>query len=158
MEFTYSLQQKSPVWGTTRQSAQFHLPHPMFGSPHHCFYYLLQTRTVRRSLTTDSAKTLVHTLIASCLDYCNSMLYQIYNQFCARLIVQKRNFFMIVSHRHSEMIFTGCQCWQKFVYNLCIIIIYKCLHHTAPKYLQELCLPVTTTASHSPSLALICWW
>ena len=41
------------------------------------FYHLRQLRMVRRSLTTDSDKTLVHALIASRLDYCNSVLYQI---------------------------------------------------------------------------------
>ena len=40
-----------------------------------CFYHLRQLRSVRRSLTTDLAKTLVHALIASRLDYCNCVLY-----------------------------------------------------------------------------------
>jgi len=35
---------------------------------------------------------------------------------------------------------------QRIVYKLCIII-YRCLHQTVPKYFQELCVPVTTTAS-----------
>ena len=34
-------------------------------------------RSVRQSLTRDSAKTLLHALIASGLNYCNSVLYQI---------------------------------------------------------------------------------
>jgi len=37
---------------------------------------LSSMRSVRRTLTTDSAKALVHALIASRLDYCNSILYQ----------------------------------------------------------------------------------
>ena len=41
------------------------------------FDYLRQLWTVRKSLTTDSAKTLVHALIAGRLDYCNSVLYLI---------------------------------------------------------------------------------
>jgi len=39
-----------------------------------CFYHLRQLRSVRRTLTTDSAKALVHALIASRLDYCNTVL------------------------------------------------------------------------------------
>jgi len=41
------------------------------------FLHFRQLQSVRWSLTTDSAKTLVHALIASHLDYCNSVLYQI---------------------------------------------------------------------------------
>jgi len=40
-----------------------------------CFYQLRQLGTVRRS--TDAAKTLVHALISSRVDYCNSVLYRI---------------------------------------------------------------------------------
>ena len=35
---------------------------------------------------------------------------------------------------------------QRIDYKLCMII-YKCLHQTAPVYLQDLCVPVSTTAS-----------
>ena len=45
--------------------------------PVSCFYQLRQLRTVRRSVTTDAAKTLVNALIFSCVDYCNSVLYGI---------------------------------------------------------------------------------
>jgi len=40
-----------------------------------CFYHLRQLRSLRRSVTTDAAKTLVHALISSRVDYCNSVLY-----------------------------------------------------------------------------------
>ena len=39
------------------------------------WYQLRPLRTVRRSLTTDAAMTLVHALISSRVDYCNSVLY-----------------------------------------------------------------------------------
>jgi len=38
-----------------------------------CFYHLRQIRAVRKSLTTESVKTLVNALIASRLDYCNGV-------------------------------------------------------------------------------------
>jgi len=81
----------------------FHAPHVQ-GLARRCFYHLRQLRSVRRSLTIDSAKTLVHALIASCLDYyyCNSVLHQINTtatktlqsvlHSAARLIVRKRKF------------------------------------------------------------------
>jgi len=52
------------------------IPHVLYLA-RRCFYHLRQLRSVRRTLTTDSAKALVHALIASRLDYCNSVLYQI---------------------------------------------------------------------------------
>jgi hypothetical protein len=40
-----------------------------------CFYQLRQLRFVRRSLTPDCAKTLVHAFVTSRVDYCNSLLH-----------------------------------------------------------------------------------
>jgi hypothetical protein len=41
------------------------------------FLQLRQLRVIRQSLTTDAARTLVHTFISNRLDYCNSLLYGI---------------------------------------------------------------------------------
>ena len=69
-----------------------------------CFY---QLRAVRRSLTTDTATTLVHALISSCVDYCNSVLngmcevylrpLQLVLNSAARLITGKRKFDCIIT-------------------------------------------------------------
>ena len=39
------------------------------------FYHLRQMRIVRKSLTQDAAKTMVHAFVTSRIDYCNSILY-----------------------------------------------------------------------------------
>ena len=39
-----------------------------------CFFWLRQLRRVRRSLDTESVKTLVHAFVTSRVDYCNSFL------------------------------------------------------------------------------------
>jgi len=39
-----------------------------------CFYWLRQIRRIRRSLDTESTKTLIHAFIASRVDYCNTVL------------------------------------------------------------------------------------
>ena len=46
-----------------------------------CFYWLRQLRCSRRSLDAESAVTLVHAFVASCIDYCNAVLA------CARVVV-----------------------------------------------------------------------
>ena len=38
-----------------------------------CFFWLCWLRRVRRSLDTESVKTLVHTFVTSRVDYCNSV-------------------------------------------------------------------------------------
>jgi len=40
-----------------------------------CFYQLRQLRAVRRTPSADAAKTLVHALITTRVDYCNNVLY-----------------------------------------------------------------------------------
>ena len=42
-----------------------------------CFYHLRQLWTIRRVLSDDNAKMLVYALIASRVDYCNSILYRV---------------------------------------------------------------------------------
>ena len=50
-----------------------------------CFYQLQQIRSVRRSLTIDSAHAIVRALILSGLDYCNSLLSGFPNTLLSRL-------------------------------------------------------------------------
>ena len=42
-----------------------------------CFYKLRQLRTIRHSLSADNARMLVHALVSTQVDYCNSILYQV---------------------------------------------------------------------------------
>jgi len=42
-----------------------------------CFYQLRSLWSIRPALTSDNATILTHAFIASCIDYCNSILYQV---------------------------------------------------------------------------------
>ena len=42
---------------------------------HTYFYHIRQLRSVRRSLSDDATKMLIHAFVSSRLDYCNSLLY-----------------------------------------------------------------------------------
>ena len=109
---------------------------------------------MRRSLTTDSTKTLIHALMASRLDYCNSVLYQINTtatktlqsvlHSAARLIVRKRKFERITPTLRDDIHRLPVR--ERIVFKLCVII-FKCRHQTAPQYLQELYVPVTASTS-----------
>ena len=60
------------------------------------FYYLYNLRRIRKYLSKDSTKTLVHAFISSRIDYCNSLVYglpeyqlnnlQSVQNMCAKLI------------------------------------------------------------------------
>lgn len=116
-----------------------------------CFYHLRQLRTVRRSLTTDSIKTLVHALIASRLDYCNSVFFNISAtnmralqsvlNAAARLITRKRKYDHISLTLRDDLHWLPIQ--QRIDYKLCTLV-YKCIHQTAPTYISELCVPVSS--------------
>ena len=67
-----------------------------------CFYQLRQLRSIRRTLTTEAAKTLVHALVITRVDYCNNIfgstsavhlrpLQSVVN-VAARLIVKRRKY------------------------------------------------------------------
>ena len=111
---------------------------------------------MRRSLTIDSAKTLVHALIASCLDYyyCNSVLHQINTtatktlqsvlHSAARLIVRKRKFECITPTLRDDLHWLPVR--ERIVFKIRSIIL-MCRQQTAPQYLQELCVPVTARTS-----------
>ena len=65
------------------------------------FYYLYNLRRIRKYLSYDNTKTLVHAFISSRIDYCNSLLYglpeyqlnklQRVQNMCARLICNESN-------------------------------------------------------------------
>ena len=64
------------------------------------FYQLRQLRTVRRLLTrsTDAAKALVHDLMSSRVDYCNSVLYavrEVVNYLVAPVALSDLSMFVI---------------------------------------------------------------
>ena len=77
------------------------------------FYQLRQLRSIRRSLSTDAAKTLVHSLISSRVDYCNSIFYGATNivvrrlqsvlNAAARLISNKRKFDHITPRLRDQL-------------------------------------------------------
>ena len=50
-----------------------------------CFYYMRDLRRTRRHLDLDSAKLVATTLVSSCFDYCNSLLYGIADIYLTRL-------------------------------------------------------------------------
>jgi len=109
---------------------------------------------VRKSLTTESVKTLVQALTASRLNYCNSVFHWISTANLqalqsvlnagARLIIRKLKYEHITATLRDDLHWFIHQ-W--IMYKLCTIV-YKCLHGAAPCYLTEMCVPVTASTDH----------
>ena len=121
-----------------------------------CFYHLRQLRVVRRSLTMDSAHSLIRALVHSRLDYCNGVMaglrqFQINRlqsilRAAARLVLQLPGWSPV-----SDLMRTQLH-WLPFPQRIQFklgLMVYKCLHHTAPVYLQQLCVPISTLAGRS---------
>jgi len=108
---------------------------------------------VRSSLTTESAKTLVHAFVSIRLDYCNSLLYgvsdellqklQIIQNAAARVVTGARKFDHITPVLH-ELHWLPVR--QRITFKLAMTV-YKCLAGLAPAYLADGCVLVSSVAN-----------
>ena len=112
-----------------------------------CFYHLRQLRVVRRSLTTDTAHSLVRALVHSRLDYCNGALagmfqYQIDRlqsvlRAAARLVLGLPKWASVSDAMHDKLHWLPFP--ERVEFKLCSVV-YKCLHDSAPRYLSQYCI------------------
>ncbi len=120
-----------------------------------CFYWLRQLRRIRRSLDTESAKTLVHAFVTSRIDGSNAVLagspktltdrLQKVLNAAARIISGTRKFDRGLTHLlHSELHWLDVP--QRIRYKLGATV-HRCLQGRAPKYLVDCCSPTSEVAS-----------
>ncbi len=111
-------------------------------------HQLRQIRTVRSSLSTEATTLLVHALIAGKIDYCNSILYgvsdklirrlQFVQNSAARLVAGRRPYDHITDFIRDNLHWLPIR--MRINYKLAVLV-YSCLHGTAPIYLRELLIP-----------------
>ena len=114
------------------------------------YYQLRQLRVIRRSLTTRACTQLVHALVNSRLNYCNSLLSGITDQLLsqlqsvlrasARLVLQRRKFDPISNNIREKLHWLPIQ--QRIIYKLCLFV-FRCLRGEAPAYLCEMLTPLS---------------
>ena len=82
------------------------------------------------------------TTATACCIRSSSMPRKLYNQFCTRplnhLIMRKWKF-DIASHRHSEMIFTGCQCHRGLSTNSASLSTGDCIRLLQTTFKSSVC-------------------
>ena len=119
------------------------------------FFHLRQLRRVRRSLDSVSASTLVHAFVTSRVDYCNAILagatkattdrLQRVLNAAARVVSNTRKFDPGLSNMiHIDLHWLDVP--ERVTYKLSVMV-YHCMHGTAPKYLCHLCTLVADVAS-----------
>jgi len=119
---------------------------------HACIHSL---RRVWRSLDTESAATLVHAFVMSCIDYCNVLLagapkattdkLQRLLNAAERLLSGTKKFDRGLSQlMHVDLHWLDVP--EQVKYKLATMV-YNCLHGKAPSYLTDSCTPSSDVAS-----------
>ena len=107
-------------------------------------FHLRNIGKVRKYLDFDTTTILVHSMVTNRLDYCNSLLVGIPKQTLNRLqMVQNHAARLITLSKrrdHVQPILKSLH-WlpiaERVIFKVALLV-YKCLHNLAPKYLEEL--------------------
>ena len=126
-----------------------------------CSMYLYNIGRVRKYLTKDACKTLVHAFIISRLDYCNALLYGLPKSSIYRLQKIQNNAARIITRtkrrEHISPVLRSLH-WLPILSRIdhkIMSLTFKAINNLAPKYLQEMITiyePTRTLRSQSASL------
>ena len=107
-------------------------------------YHLRNIGKVRKYLSTDACKTAVQTLVVSRLDYCSALLSGITVQQVNRLQLTLNKAARLITltprSEHITPVLASLHwlpCRLRIQFRI-LTYVYKCLHDTAPLYLQDL--------------------
>jgi len=124
--------------------------------PYSCFLQIRQLWKIRRSLSVENAKTLVHALMVSRIDYCNSILYRVAAvhlhplqsvlNAAARLILKLHKFDRVSISATIRNELHWLPVHRRIVYKLCLLV-FKCQHEQAPTNLLLLCSPLSAVTT-----------
>ena len=95
---------------------------------------------------------LIHALIASRVDYCNSVLFQTVHlsplqsvmDAAARLVVKKRKSDSITQTLRDTLHWLLVR--ERIDFKLCLLV-YKCLHQLAAPYLESMIFPISAVST-----------
>ena len=110
-----------------------------------CFFQLRQLRSIKQSLTFEATKTLVHSFVASRLDYCNSVFAGVSGQLLHKLqMIQNGAARLITGTKKFEHIkpVVGDLHWLPVRLRIdfkTALLVFKCTRDLAIPYLVALC-------------------
>ena len=109
-----------------------------------CFYTLRNITKIRFLLSTEQRKTIVNSLVVSCLDYCNGLYFGISEKLmsqlqtlqnaCAKTVVGKYKYDHVGNDLHN---LHWLSIKKRVIFKIALLS-YKALNGIAPLYLQEL--------------------
>ena len=131
-----------------------------------CYMHLRNIGRIRRSLTLDASKTLVHGLVTSRMDYCNGVLYGLPAKSVSRLQrIQHTAARMITRTRRSDHItpvlidLHWLPVCRRIEYKI-LMHTYRALHEQSPVYMKDMFRRYEPTralrSSDSSSLVVPC--
>ena len=151
-------------FSSSARNLGFHFDSHMTLEPHinnlvsHCYKLLKDVRIVRNLLTKEETEQLVHAIISSRLDYCNSLFFGLNKSEINKLQkVQNAAARLVLERRKCDSIRTGLinlhwlRIEERIVFKI-LVTVYKCLHDMAPNELSEL---ITISDVHSLKLQLV---
>jgi len=120
-----------------------------------CFYQLRRLRTIRRQLGRQVTQRLVSAFVFSRIDYCNSLLAELPASTLAPLQrCQNAAARLVLNLKSSDHITPALieLHWlpikYRIIYKICLLV-HKSLSHTAPSYLTELFIPLSSIPSRA---------
>lgn len=115
------------------------------------FYHLHNIKRIRKYLSVEATQTLVHALITSCVDYCNSLLFGLpdcqLNKLQRVLNVSARLIYKSPRFCHITPILCDLH-WLPIRYRInfkIILLTFKAIHGLAPKYISDLVVIKSST-------------
>ena len=115
-----------------------------------CFYQLRRIRQAKKNLDEDSVKTLVHALVLSRLDYCNSVLANLPEVTLAPLICVQHSAARLIRNLRRQdsvslvmMELHWLPLHHRITFKLCTLM-HGIHYGHCPKYMKEMVLPLST--------------
>lgn len=109
-----------------------------------CTFYLRNISRIRRYLTPEATKLIIHAYVISRIDYANSLLFGVNQCYLHRLQVVQNHAARLIfksSRRESATPLLRSLHWLPIDYRITyklLLVTFKCLSGNAPVYLSEL--------------------
>ena len=116
-----------------------------------CYFHLHNIARIRKCLDRRTAEIIIHALITSRLDYCNSVLFGVSESLIHRLQMVQNSAARIVTmsckRQHITPVLRALH-WLPVKYRIqykALLLTFKAINDMAPRYLQDLLHPYKQT-------------